>query len=124
MSLCAQRCRTPVFGIMYCHFMLAMRVRQRMWIWPTCRRYGVHASQPYSSVGSTTAQYTLLLVASCTPRSMQGRLVSLPNDPLALPIRAEISSSINAFGYIVQPKYMNLSVTFSGLSSMVMIGAV
>ena len=66
-----------------------------------CRRYGVHASHPYSSVGSTTAQYILILVTSRTPRSLQSRLVSLPNDPLALPIRAEISSSINAFCDIV-----------------------
>ena len=50
--------------------------------------------------------------------------MSLPNDPLALEIRAEISSSINAFCDIVLPKYVNLSVTFSGLLSMVMVGAV
>ena len=35
----------------------------------------------FSSVGSTTAQYTLILVASRTPRSLQRRFVSLPNDP-------------------------------------------
>ena len=87
--------------------MLAMRLKQRMWNWSSlrmCRRYGVHASHPYSSVGSTTAQYTLILVTSRTPRSLQSRLVSLPNDPLALPIRAEISSSINALCDIVLPK--------------------
>ena len=82
------------------------------------------ASHPYSSVGSTTAQYTLIFVASRTPRSLQRRFVSLPNDPLALPIRAEISSSINAFCDIVLPKYVNLSLTFSGLLSIVMVGAV
>ena len=79
---------------------------------------------PIDPVGSTTAQYTLILVTSRTPRSLQRGLVSLPNDPLALPIRAEISSSINAFCDIVLPKYMNLSVTFSGLLSIVMVGAV
>ena len=89
-----------------------------------CRRYGVHASHPYSSVGSTTARYTLILVASYTPRSLQRRLVCLPNDPLALPIRAAISSSINAFCDIVLPKYVNMSVTFSGLVSLVMVVAV
>ena len=77
-----------------------------------------------SSVGSNTAQYTLILVANRTMRSLQRRLGSLWNDPLALPIRAEISSSINAFCDIVLPKYMNLSVTFSVLLSMVMVGAV
>ena len=58
MPVCAQRCRTSVFGIMSCHLMLAMRLKQRMWNWSSlrmCRRYGVHASHPYSSVGSTTA---------------------------------------------------------------------
>ena len=103
------------------------RLRQRMWNWSShrmCRRYGVHASHPYSSVGGTTAQYTLTLVAGCTPRSLQRRFVSLPNDPLALPIRVEISSSINAFCDIVLPKYVNLSVTFSGLLSIVMVGTV
>ena len=98
MPFCAQRCRTSVFGIMSCHLMLAMRLRQRMWNWSSlrmCRRYGVHASHPYNSVGSTTSQYTLILVARRTPRSLPRRLVSLPNDPLALPIRAEISSSIS-----------------------------
>ena len=127
MPVCAQHCRTSVFCIMSCHLMLAMRLKQRMWNWSSlrmCRRYGVHASHPYSSVGSTTAQYTLILVTSRTPRSLQRRLVSLPNDPLALPIRAEISSSINAFYDIVLPKYVNLSVTFSGLLSIVMVGAV
>ena len=69
-------------------------------------------------------QYTLIFVASRTPRSLQRHVVSLPNDPLALPIRAEISSSINAFCDIVLPKYVKLSVTFSGLLSMVMVGAV
>ena len=88
------------------------------------RRYGVHASHPYNSVGNTTAQYTLIVVTSRTPRSLQRRLVSLPNDPLALPIRAEISASINAFCDIVLPKYANLSVTFSGLLSIVIVGAV
>ena len=92
MPVCAQRCRTSVFGIMSCHLMLAMRLKQRMWNWSSlrmCRRYGVHASHPYSSVGSTTAQYTLILVTSRTPRSLQSRLVSLPNDPLALQIRPD-----------------------------------
>ena len=50
--------------------------------------------------------------------------MSLPNEPLALLIRAEISSSINAFCNIVLPKYVNLSVTFSELLSIVMVGAV
>ena len=115
-----------MFGIMSCHLMLAMRLRQRMWNWSSLRmyrRYGVHASHPYNSVGSTMAQYTLMLVASRTPRSLQRRLVSFPNDPPALPIRAEISSSFNAFCDIVLPKKVNLSTTFSGLLSMVMVGA-
>ena len=60
-------------------------------------------------------------VSDAPPREA---LVSLPNDPLALPIRGEISSSINASCDIVLPKYVNLSVTFSGLLSMVMVGAV
>ena len=81
-----------------------------------CRRYGVHASHSYST-RSTAAQYTLILVAIRTPRSLQRSLVSLR-------IRAEISSSINAFCDIVLPKYVNLSVTFSGLLSIVMVGAV
>ena len=68
--------------------------------------------------------YILICVASRTLRSLQRRLVRLPNDPLPLPIRAEISSSINAFCNIVLPKCVNLSVTFSGLVSMVMVGAV
>ena len=46
------------------------------------------------------------------------------NEPVASPIRAEISSAINAFCDIVLPKYVNLSVTFSGLLSIVMVGAV
>ena len=99
--------KMPVFGIMSCHLMLAIRLKQRTWNWSSprmCRRYGVHASHPYSSVGSTTAQYTLILVTSRTPRSLQSRLVSLPNDPLALPILADISSSIDAFCDIVMPK--------------------
>ena len=50
--------------------------------------------------------------------------MSSPNNPLALPIRAETSSSINAFCDIVLPKYVNLSVTFSRLLSIVMVGAV
>ena len=125
MPVCAQRCRTSVFGIFFYHLMLAMRLELCNWSsLRLCRRYGVHASHPYSSVGSTTAQYTLILVTSRTPRSLQRRLVSLPNDPLALPIRAEMSSSINAFCDIVLPKYVNLSVTFSGLLSIVMVGAV
>ena len=37
--------------------------------------------------------------------------MSLPNDPLALPIRAKISSSINAFCDIVLPKYVKLLYT-------------
>ena len=69
-------------------------------------------------------QYTLVFVATRIPRSLQRRLVSLPNDPIALPFRAEISLSISAFCDIVLPKYVNLSVTFSGLLSMVMVGAV
>ena len=69
-----------------------------------CRRYGVHASHPYNSVGSTTAQYPLMWVPSRTPRSLQRHLVSFPNDPLSLPIRDEISSSISAFCDIVLPK--------------------
>ena len=107
MPFCAQRCKTSVLEIMSCHLMLAMRLRLRMWNWSSlrmCRRYGVHASQPYSSVGSTTAQYTLILVARCTPRSFQRRLVSLPNGALAFPIRVETSSSIMAFCDSVLPK--------------------
>ena len=76
------------------------------------------------TIGSTTAQYTLILVTSRTPRSLQRRLVSLPNDPLALPIRAGISSTINAFCDIVLPNNVKLSVTFSGLLSIVVVGAV
>ena len=84
MPVCAQRCRTSECGIMSCHLMLAMRLKQRMWNLSSlrmCRRYGIHASHPYSSVGSTTAQYTLILVTSRTPRLLQRRLVNLPNDP-------------------------------------------
>ena len=51
-------------------------------------------------------------------------MIGKASGSLALPIRAEISSSINAFCDIVQPKYVNLSLTFSGLVSMVMVGAV
>ena len=70
---------------------------------------------PHAHTAVLVAQYTFILVASRTPRSLKRRLVSLPNDPLALPIRAEISLSINAFCDIVLPTYVNLSVTFSGL---------
>ncbi len=77
-----------------------------------------------TGVGSTTAQYTLILVDRRTPRSFHRRLKIFPKDPLALPIRAEISSSINTFCDIVLAKYVNLSVMFSGLLSMVMVGAV
>ena len=52
---------------------------------------------------NATAQYTLILVATRTLRSLQRRLVSLPNDPITLPIRAEGSSSFNAFCDLVLP---------------------
>ena len=80
--------------------------------------------RPTPGVGSTTAQYTLILVDSRTPRLLQRRLKRFPKYPLALSIRADISSSICAFCDIVLPKYVNLSVMFSGLLSMVMVGAV
>ena len=41
----AQRCRTSVYGIMSCHLMLAMRLRQRTWNWSSlrtcCRWYDI-----------------------------------------------------------------------------------
>ena len=84
------RCLVSI--IMSCNYplMLAMRLINIGNAHGTgmCQQYGVHASQPYSSVGSTTALYTLMLVASRTLRSLQRRLVSLPNDPLASPLRS------------------------------------
>ena len=57
------------------HFMLAMRVESPYVsaVWCPCLT-------PIQHVGSTTAQYTLSLVASRTPRSLQRRLVNLSNE--------------------------------------------
>ena len=51
----------------------AMRLRQCMCNWSSlrmCRLYGVHASRINSNVGTTMAQFTLILVAALTPKAL------------------------------------------------------
>ena len=35
-----------------------------------CRLYGIHASRINSNVGTTMAQFTLILVAALTPKAL------------------------------------------------------
>ena len=79
------------------------------------RRSRVYVSAEYSSVGSTTALYTLHFVEIAMPCCDHTRFQNPPKAPEAARIRLLISMSMVLSDAIVLPKYVKLLTDFSGV---------
>ena len=91
--------RTSVSGILSCHLIFRIFIRQLRWKWLSFlawRWYTVQVSHAYKRVGSTTALYTFSLVSSLIPFRSQTFVRSLPNATLAFAVLAVTSSGESA----------------------------